>query len=49
MLHVSLWNWNNTIIIYILHLADTFIQSDLQMRTIEDNKDQQKSINTQVL
>ncbi len=31
------------------HLADAFIQSDLQMRTIEAIKNQQKSNNIQVL
>ncbi len=38
--------WENTkwYYIYISHLADAFIQSDLQMRTIEAIKNQQKSI-----
>ncbi len=31
------------------HLADAFIQSDLQMRTMEANQNQQKSNDMQVL
>ncbi len=38
-----------TFIYLFSHLADAFVQSDLQMRAIEAIKNQQKSNNMQVL
>ncbi len=41
---------NIFLFIYLFsHLADAFVQSDLQMRAIEAIKNQQKSNNMQVL
>ncbi len=42
--------WSCVVITFTFsHLADAFIQSDLQMRTIEATKNQQNSNNMQVL